>query len=111
MEKFLQWTAVRMTRKRALNRTLGLVFGLFAGAAAGIPAIAWAANCIGPWGSGACDPCNCSGHTCKVCGSALCQKTTCCCPGGSGCWSSNGKTCCDCQCRSGSFGWYCYCWG
>jgi hypothetical protein len=111
MQELLRWTAVRINRRSMLKRTLGLTFGLFGGLAAGVPQIAWADTCTGPFGSGHCDPCNCSGHTCVTCGSALCQVTTCCCGTQSGCWSSSGATCCDCQCRSGSFGWYCFCFG
>ena len=108
MTKMLHWGAVRLSRRRLLNRTTTLAFGLFAGLAAGVPQVAYAGGCSGT----ACSGCNCNGatHDCQACGSTACQNA----PAGSCienqyCWSSSGHLCCDCDCRSGSFGFRCYC--
>jgi hypothetical protein len=106
MTKLLQWSTVRLTRRRFLNRVTTLTFGLFAGLAAGAPQIAYAGGCSGI----ACAPCNCNGPYCKACGSTSCSGCSGCCPNDKRCWAtSNGHTCCDCSCRSGSFGYECYC--
>jgi hypothetical protein len=111
MNELLRWTALRVNRQKFLKRGAAATFGVLAGVSAGSAQAAGCPYpCIGPGGSGHCDPCLCSGHSCVSGCGALCQTTTCCCPSGGACWTVSGVTCCDCQCRSGSFGWYCYCY-
>ncbi len=67
--------------------------------------------CTGPYNTCSCG-CACRGHTCSTCaGDVDCVLTTAFCPGGTGCWSSQGKLCCDCHCESFGHGFYCFCYG
>lgn len=108
MEKFLMWTAMRVNRRTMLRRTLAAGFGMFAAAAVGYPGIALAATCSPS--PVPCDPCNCGPHaTCKSGCGAVCQQSTLMHPL-PGCWNAGGThECCDCDCRSGSFGFSCIC--
>lgn len=106
MTQMLHWTSSHLTRRRFVKRVAATTFGLFAGLAAGIPEIAYAGAC----GGMACAGCNCSGFDCVACGSTACQNRA---PGActenQRCWQSSGHYCCDCVCRSGSFGFNCTC--
>ena len=117
MTKLLEWTAFQTSRRGFLTRLTATAFGAFAGLAAGRAEIAWASNCINPYGGqGACSDCNCTidGH-CQTGCDVLCQEQGGLgCPGGGACWQSGispPHRCCDCACRTGSFGWYCFCHG
>ena len=107
MTKLLQWSAVRMTRRRMLHRAATMTFGLFAGLAAGAAQVAYAGGC---WGS-LCQSCNCSGRECVACGSVACQNSAAgSCTEHARCWyAGSGHWCCDCACRDGSFGYQCSC--
>ena len=110
MSDLLEWAAVEVNRRRFLKRLTGLAFGLFAGAAMGIPELALAAGCTGPFGSGACYSANCNGPNCQNGGGVVCSNV-----GGfcddDACWTSGAHTCCDCVCRVDVFVFYCYCHG
>lgn len=113
MERYLRWTAVNISRRRFLHRTLGTAFGVFAGVAAGSAGTAYAADPCYIANGGSCGACNCNHYRCVSGCSTSCQAVTGLCPGdiGGGCWNYNGHLCCDCVCRSGSFGYYCWCYG
>lgn len=110
MIRLLKWTALKTSRRKLIGGALASVFGYYAGVAAGGGGFVCPVPCIGPGGTGPCNSCNCSGHTCKSGCGASCQGTTCCCGGSNYCWTRLGTTCCDCNCLSGSFQWYCYCY-
>jgi hypothetical protein len=107
MNTLLQWGTVRLNRRKFVQRSLAATFGLFAGLSVGVPRALADPICVGHPG---CDPCLCDGlgHCKSGCGAA-CQACPSCCGTQSGCWTSGADTCCDCACRSGSFGWYCHC--
>ena len=106
MTKLLEWTTIRVDRRRFVHRVTTLTFGIFAGLAAGVPEVAYAGDCTRPL----CSPCNCSGTQCVSCGGTYCQNSP---PGGCQdnrrCWFSGTHECCDCDCRSGSFWFTCSC--
>jgi hypothetical protein len=113
MDDLLQRTAIAVNRRGLLKRGTALTFGLFAGLAAGRVEVALADGCTGPFGSGPCAAVNCNGCNCRSGGGVSCQFVSGYCPpySGNSCWGSGSHVCCDCQCASGSFGWYCYCHG
>jgi hypothetical protein len=103
----MEWMAIQTNRRRFIARAAGAAFGVFAGAAAGMPGVAYAGPCSGPYGTG-----RCSGGSCTAAGRCKgpCRKTACCCFGHStGCWSTYPGICCDCACSVGTRSWYCYC--
>jgi hypothetical protein len=111
MNNLLRRGAIGINRRRFLKRGLSGLFAVFAGLAAASPPIALAAPCVGPMQTGSCGSCNCNGRRCRGGCGASCQSVVGFC-GASACWSAGGgRSCCDCQCRAGSFGYYCYCYG
>jgi hypothetical protein len=113
INEVLNWSALRINRRKLLKRASVAAFGAFAGLAVGVPtASALCCPCCAPFSGGPCGSCLCNGCQCKSGCGAVCQYTQCCCiPGQAACWGCGNAVCCDCQCRSGSFGWYCYCYG
>lgn len=112
MNDLLRWTALRINRRKLLKRGVVGTFSLLAGVAAGSAEAGGTClyPCVGPGGSGHCDPCLCNGHMCKSgCGANCNGVAGYCSGGGAYCWTISGVTCCDCACNSGSFSWYCYC--
>lgn len=115
MSRLLQWGAIHISRRKFLRRAAAGVFGVTAGLAVGLPHAIAEAPCSGANGASQCDPCLCSSNgQCRSGCGAACQNTGGCgsgsCGGASHCWCGlDGKACCDCACRSGSFGWYCWC--
>jgi hypothetical protein len=111
MERLLIWTTVRLNRRTLVKRTLALAFGLFAGAAAGYPGVAVAADPCYIAGYGRCEACSCGPHaTCQNCGTAIfCNRYTQMWPV-TGCWNNGTHQCCDCACRADGFDYLCWCY-
>jgi len=111
MTRMLEWGAIQVNRRGFLARAAAVTFGIFAGAAAGIPEVAYAGTCQGPYGSGYCAPENCNSNaTCKN----MCSSVDCCCYGNpSGCWNTTSShKCCDCGCyRPPTGSYFCVCHG
>lgn len=92
-------------------------FAALAGLAAGLrPLPAYAACCIGPYGTGDCGNYRCNGAQCTGDGYVICRNVTGFCGPTSACWKSGSCSgyCCDCRCYyyySPSTVFYCYCNG
>jgi len=110
--ELVEWTALRVGRRRFLGGALSSVFAGMAALAVGrIPAFASnTCPCSGPFNGGYCGSSLCNGSSCYHSGITTCSLTTAYC-GSSGCWSCNGQTCCDCACSGGGSNWFCYCSG
>jgi hypothetical protein len=110
MTRVLEWATIQMNRRRFIARAAGATFGALAGAAVGVPNLAYAGACTGPYGTGYCSSTNCTaGGRCRN----YCSSTACCCYGrASGCWTSGAHTCCDCACyRPPTGSYFCVCHG
>jgi hypothetical protein len=108
----VEWSALRLGRRRVTQAVLSRVFTALAGVAVG-QIRAQASNscpCSGPMSGGYCGSSLCSGSTCWHSGITTCSLTTAYC-GSTGCWTCSGQTCCDCVCNGGGSTWYCYCSG
>lgn len=111
-QRLVQWSAMRVGRRRFLGGALSSFFAVMAALATGrIPASASnTCPCSGPFNGGYCGSSLCNGSNCSHSGITFCSLTTAYC-GSNGCWSCNGQTCCDCVCNGGGSSWYCYCAG
>ncbi len=117
MKDILQWGAIEIGRRKFLYRGLVTLFGIGVGLAAGSLEAAAGCPCSAPFGGLYCGVELCSGGTLQ-CSShdygsfqIFCNNTPCCCPGGTGCWSCPGFSCCDCECLEtiGGTWYYCFC--
>jgi hypothetical protein len=101
----------RINRRRFLTGAAATTVGTYMGASVGRAPLASAAgSCVGPHGTGPCPKSACSKHKCV----GHCGYTKTCHGGTTYCWSSGGKTCCDCKCAptgSSPYTTYCYCYG
>ena len=110
MKRLLRATAIGASRRRFIGGASATVFAAFAGVSTGRAALAAPAPCTAPGGGGKCSSGNCSGHTCKNGPGITCSRYKGC---GGYCWSSGGKSCCDCSCnvKADGYHFYCYCYG
>ena len=108
--RLVEWSALRVGRRRFLGGTLSSVFAVMATLATGrIPVSASnSCPCSGPNNSGYCGSSLCNGSACWHSGITSCSLTIAFC-GSTGCWTCGGQTCCDCVCSGGGSDWYCYC--
>lgn len=111
MKQLLTWGAIEVNRRTFLRRTTAAIFGTLAGLATGVPTARADPVCVGYQGASSCGSCLCSGKNCVSGCGALCGHTAAYCGTPNGCWQSFGAWCCDCVCRSGTFGWNCWCYG
>jgi hypothetical protein len=111
--RLAEWSALHVGRRRFLKGTLSTVFGAMAAISVGrLPVEAsGTCPCSGPNNGGYCGTSLCSGSNCSHSGITNCSLTTAYCNAGTGCWTCNGATCCDCYCAAGGSDWYCYCGG
>ncbi len=111
--RLVEWSALRIGRRRFIGGALSGVFGAAAALAVGrLDAFAsGTCPCSGPFSGGYCGSSLCNGSSCSHSGITTCSLTTAYCGAGTGCWSCNGATCCDCVCNGGGSTWYCYCSG
>lgn len=115
MKTALRWTAIEIGRRKFLYSLVTSTFGIAAALTVGQRGVYASCPCAAPQGGGYCGDELCGGNPCGShnYGSyqVYCSLTTCCCAGGTGCWSCPGYSCCDCYCLEtlGNSYYYCYC--